>query len=71
MQVIKEFLILDYVFVWMDIRRIVIDNVLIANQKRVYWYFNVNIKIHKIKYGLMVNSVMMAILILEMAVIIR
>ena len=61
---------MEGVIVYKDTRRIVMNYVLIVNQIMVKLYFRVNIKMHKMVYGLMANSVMMAIMIPEMAAII-
>ena len=54
----------------MDIKRMIKDNVLIANQNKEKQHSNVNIKIYKMEYGHTANHVMMVIMIQEMVAII-
>ena len=54
----------------MDIRRIKMDYVKTVNQFREGKYFHVSIKMPKMVFGLMGNSVMMEIMTQEMVVII-
>ena len=60
---------MEGVIVFQDTRRIVMDYVLIVNQIKVKPYFHANIKMHRMVYGHMANSVMMVIVIQEMDVI--
>ena len=46
-----------------DIRRIIMDSVLIVSQKKAKRCFCVNIRMPKTEFGLMVNNVTMAIMV--------